>query len=50
VIDPAHPDQAEVGIVQHLRAINAGHNATKAILGLGTLALGLLIFATADQS
>ena len=45
VIDPAHPDQTELGIVQHLRAVDAGQQAKKALIALGTLALGLLIFA-----
>ncbi len=50
VIDPTNPDRAEIGIVQHLKAIDAGQNAKKALLALGTLALGLLIFAPADRS
>jgi hypothetical protein len=50
VIDPANPDQAEIGIVQYLKTVNAGENATKALLALGTLALGLLIFAPTDRS
>jgi hypothetical protein len=45
VIDPANPDQAELGIVRHLKSINATQNATKALLALGTLALGLLMLA-----
>ncbi len=50
LIDPSNPDQAEIGIVRHLKAIDAGQNAKKALLALGTLALGLLIFAPADRS
>jgi len=50
VIDPANPDLAEIGIVQYLKTVNAGENATKALLALGTLALGLLIFAQTDPS
>ena len=45
VIDPIHPERAELGIVQHLKAMDAEQNAKKALLALGTLALGLLIFA-----
>jgi hypothetical protein len=48
VIDPAKPDEAEIGIVRHLKTIDAQQNAKKALLALGTLALGLLIFAPAD--
>ena len=48
VIDPANPDRAELGIVQHLKAVDAEQGAKKALLALGTLALGLLIFAPAD--
>src|SRR5712691_11360322 len=49
VIDPGNPDQAEIGIVQHLKAIDAGQNAKTVLLALGTLALGLLIFAPSDR-
>jgi hypothetical protein len=45
VIDPAQPDQTELMIVQHLKAIDAGQQAKKALIALGTLALGLLILA-----
>lgn len=48
VIDPANPDQTELSIVQHLKAIDAGQQAKKALIALGTLALGLLIFAPQD--
>jgi hypothetical protein len=48
VIDPLSPDRAELGIVQHLKGIKAAQNATKALLALGTLALGLLILAPQD--
>jgi hypothetical protein len=50
VIDPANPGGAEVGIVQHLKTIDAQQSAKKALLALGTLALGLLILAPADRS
>jgi hypothetical protein len=50
VIDPANPGGAETGIVQHLKTIDAQQNAKTALLALGTLALGLLILAPADQA
>lgn len=49
-IDPANPDGAEIGIVRHLKTIDAQQNAKKALLALGTLALGLLILAPADKN
>jgi len=49
VIDPANPDAAEAGIVRYLQGIHAQQNAKKALLFLGTLALGLLIFTPADS-
>jgi hypothetical protein len=48
VVDPANPDRAELGIVQHLRTIDGQQNAKKALIALSTLALGLLIFAPKD--
>ena len=50
VIDPVNPAESESGIVQHLKQIDAQQNAKNALLALGTLALGLLILAPADQS
>ena len=50
VIDPAHPDRAETGIVEYLKAVNAQQSAKRALLALGTLALGLLILAPADRN
>ena len=50
VIDPANPDQAEHGIVQYLKALDAQQTAKTALLALGTLALGLLLLAPADRS
>jgi hypothetical protein len=50
VIDPADPGGAEVGIVRHLKTIDAQQNAKKALLALGTLALGLLILEPADRN
>ena len=48
VVDPASPEQAEIAIVQHLKAVDAEQNVKKALIALGTLALGLLIFAPQD--
>jgi hypothetical protein len=48
VIDPANPDRAELEIVQYLKAVDAEQNTKKALLALGTLALGLLIFAPSN--
>ena len=50
VIDPNSPDQAELGIVQHLKALDAQQTAKTALLALGTLALGLLLLAPADRT
>jgi len=43
VIDPANPDQTELRIVQRLKAMDTGQQAMKALIFLGTLALGLAI-------
>jgi hypothetical protein len=43
IVDPTRPDQAEIGIVQHLATADAQQKAKTAMLFLGTLALGLLI-------
>jgi hypothetical protein len=50
VVDPANPDRAEHGIVQYLKALDAQQTAKTALLAMGTLALGLLLLATADRS
>ena len=50
VVDPAHPDRAEHGIVQYLKALDAQQTAKTALLAMGTLALGLLLLAPADRS
>jgi hypothetical protein len=50
VVDPANPDQAEYGIVQYLKALDARQTAKTALLAMGTLALGLLLLAPADRS
>ena len=48
VIDPASPDRAEAAIVERLKAMDVEQNTKKALIALGTLALGLLIFAPQD--
>ena len=45
VMDPANPER---GIVQHLKNIDAEESTKNALLALGTIALGLLIFAPQD--
>jgi hypothetical protein len=50
VVDPANPDQAEYGIVQYLKAVDAQQTAKTALLAMGTLALGLLLLAPADRN
>jgi len=49
VMDPANPDQVELGILRHLKALDAQQTAKTALLALGTLALGLLLLAPADR-
>jgi hypothetical protein len=48
VIDPANPEQAEHAIVQQLKGVDGQQNTKKALIALGTLAPGLLIFAPQD--
>jgi len=48
VIDPVNPEQTEREIVQHLKAVDREKNAQTALLALGTLAFGLLMFASAE--
>jgi len=48
VINPSNPDETELDIVRHLKATDAGQQAKKALIALGTLVLGLLIFAPQD--
>jgi hypothetical protein len=50
IIDPANPTQASTDIVQHLKAMESERSAQKALVGIGLLALGLLIVATGDRS
>lgn len=45
VVDPANPDEAELKIVQHLKTVEAEQESKKALIALGTVALGLLILA-----
>ncbi len=47
-INPADPAQAESGIVQFLKKTELEQSAQTALIALGTLALGLLIFAPQD--
>ena len=49
-MDPTNPDGVELGIVQHLKALNAQQSAKTALLALGTLALGLFLLAPADRN
>jgi hypothetical protein len=48
IIDPVNPDRAELEMVKYLKTIDVQQNAKKALIFLGTLALGLLIFAPQD--
>jgi hypothetical protein len=48
VVDAANPAQAESGIVQFLKKTELEQNAKVALLALGTIALGLLLFAPQD--
>jgi hypothetical protein len=49
VIDPTEPAQAESGIVEFLKKMDLEQDAKTALIALGTLALGLLLFAPQDQ-
>jgi hypothetical protein len=49
VINPADPTPAEASVVQHLKAVDAKQKEQKALVALGTLAIGLLIFALATH-
>lgn len=44
-VDPANPAETESGIVQHLKKAEMEQDASKALIAIGTLALGLLLFA-----
>jgi hypothetical protein len=48
VVDPANPANAEREIVQFLRDADLKEDAAKALLALGTIALGLSLFAPQD--
>jgi hypothetical protein len=45
IVDPANPDQAELAIVGHLKTVEAEQQTKKALIALGTVALGLLVLA-----
>jgi len=47
-IDPQNPAQAESSLVEFLRNANLQSNVTTALLALGTIALGLFLFAPQD--
>jgi hypothetical protein len=49
VVDPMQPGDAEVRIVQHLKSLNNQKNSNAALVALGTLALGLLLFAATAE-
>jgi hypothetical protein len=49
VVDPMRPGDAEVGIVQHLKSLNMQKTTNTALVALGTLALGLLLFAATAE-
>jgi hypothetical protein len=48
-INPAEPAQAELGIVQFLKKMDIEQDARTSLIALGTLALGLLLFAPQDR-
>jgi hypothetical protein len=48
LVNPADPAQAESGIVQFLKKTDLEQGAKTALIALGTLALGLLLFAPQD--
>jgi hypothetical protein len=48
VVDPAQPARAEGEIVQMLKKTKMEQENRKVLIALGTLALGLLLFAPAD--
>ncbi len=47
-IDPLNPAQAEASLVEFLGNANLQSNVAAALLALGTIALGLLLFAPQD--
>jgi len=48
IIDAANPDRTEFELVHYLKSLDAEERAKNALKFLGTLALGLLIFAPQD--
>jgi hypothetical protein len=47
-IDPLNPAQAEASLVEFFKNANLQSNLTTALLALGTIALGLLLFSPQD--
>lgn len=45
VVDPANPDVAELAIVRHLESVEAEQRSKKALIALGTVALGLIVLS-----
>ena len=50
VINSVNPHKTELDIVEHLKRLDANKQANKALVALGTLALGLLIFTLVQPS
>lgn len=50
VINSTNPHQTESEIVEHLKGLDANRQANKALVTLGALALGLLIFTLVQPS
>jgi len=50
IINSMNPHKTELDIVEHLKRLDANQQANKALVALGTLALGLLIFALVQPS
>lgn len=48
LIDPEEPEAAEKAIVQYWKALEASQSDRQALLALGTIALGLLLFPPAE--
>jgi hypothetical protein len=49
VVDPTQPGEAEISIVKYLKSLNVQKTANTALVALGTLALGLLLFSAASE-
>lgn len=50
LIDPRHPEAAEKAIVQYWKALETSQNDRQALVALGTIALGLLLFPPAEPA